>query len=183
MAVDSKAIIMSFSGAIRSLCSLTPAWPLLTLLRNPLRTLAALTDNERGIRICFSNMTAEGERKREEEEKGWDRLSLKAEMTEDGADGAAVMSSEGFQIKCQWILMKASLNMTLTSPNILFPNNPTLFLAVYKMLAHFKTIFPDQNTHAFTHFPVTDGTCLVAIRKVSSQRCCMPPLCWFILQL
>lgn len=29
-------------------------------------------------------------------------------MTEDGADGAAVMSSEGFQIKCQLILMKAS---------------------------------------------------------------------------
>lgn len=34
-----------------------PVWPLLTLLRNPLRTLAALTDNERGILICFSNMT------------------------------------------------------------------------------------------------------------------------------
>lgn len=31
---------------------------LLTLLRNPLRTLAALTDNERGILICFSNITA-----------------------------------------------------------------------------------------------------------------------------
>lgn len=35
-----------------------PSNPPLTLLRNPLRTLAALTDNERGIRICFSNITA-----------------------------------------------------------------------------------------------------------------------------
>lgn len=40
------------------------AWHLLTLLRNPLRTLAALTDNERGILICFSNITAGGDRNR-----------------------------------------------------------------------------------------------------------------------
>lgn len=43
---------------------LRAAWSLLTLLRNPLRTLAALTDNERGILICFSNITAGGDRNR-----------------------------------------------------------------------------------------------------------------------
>lgn len=48
----------------------SPVGPSLTLLRNPLRTLAALTDNERGIRICFSNITAGGDRKRV---KGWTR--------------------------------------------------------------------------------------------------------------
>lgn len=41
-------------------------WPWRTLLRNPLRTLAALTDSERGIRICFSNITAGSE------ERKWD---------------------------------------------------------------------------------------------------------------
>lgn len=47
-----------------------PVRPSLTLLRNPLRTLAALTDNERGILICFSNITAGGDRKGV---KGWTR--------------------------------------------------------------------------------------------------------------
>lgn len=55
----------SAASGIRGFSSVSPGltWAPLTLLRNPLRTLAALTDNERGIRICFSNITAGGGQK------------------------------------------------------------------------------------------------------------------------
>lgn len=40
-------------------CVCVHARLVVTLLRKPLRTLAALTDNDRGILICFSNITTE----------------------------------------------------------------------------------------------------------------------------